>query len=349
MNNNSEQKEPAQFNYSAIKSNNDGKTNKGCLMVFLWIFFLPIMIIITIAKSQKLSKKRKAIAILSVAVLWIGFAMTSHNISQNKTKEEYNNIKSTVESKDYIKAEEEIEEFMSDHSGSEYYDDVKAMQATVSEKAKKMKAAQKAKAARIAAKKEAEAKKNAIKKKLKETAKKAGITVKALSNLYDACEKTGIKIDKISNITLIDDWANGKRCTFSYDGHSFVTYFNKDETINSINSGLVKFFDKGKKVADLEDYLLTSEELAQLKTWTKDTVTSILKAPSTAKFPGGFLTPYEGWAFSKKGNVYSVSSYVDSQNSFGAMMRSKFTIQFQLNKDGSGSVKSFVFDGKRIR
>lgn len=52
-----------------------------------------------------------------------------------------------------------------------------------------------------------------------------------------------------------------------------------------------------------------------------------LKAPSTAKFPRGsdfsysFITP----------NQHKVISYVDSQNSFGAMIRTNYTIILEFN------------------
>ncbi len=47
------------------------KKKIGCLTVFLWIFFLPIMIIVTIAKSEKMSKKQKAIWITSLVVVFL--------------------------------------------------------------------------------------------------------------------------------------------------------------------------------------------------------------------------------------------------------------------------------------
>ena len=50
-----------------------------------------------------------------------------------------------------------------------------------------------------------------------------------------------------------------------------------------------------------------------------------LKAPSTAKFP---TLPYDT---STDGNgLYRVVSYVDSQNSFGAMMRSDWSVTMRL-------------------
>lgn len=53
-----------------------------------------------------------------------------------------------------------------------------------------------------------------------------------------------------------------------------------------------------------------------------------LKAPSTAKFPS---LPYNT---STDGNgLYKVDSYVDSQNGFGAMLRSDWTVLMRLSGD----------------
>lgn len=50
-------------------------------------------------------------------------------------------------------------------------------------------------------------------------------------------------------------------------------------------------------------------------------VTAMLKAPSTAKFPRGSA---DNILFSPEENSYTVISYVDAQNSFGAMIRTNY-------------------------
>lgn len=53
----------------------------------------------------------------------------------------------------------------------------------------------------------------------------------------------------------------------------------------------------------------------------QDRVTNLLKSPSTADFPSGcdrFVTDLGG-------NRYTVTSYVDAENGFGAMIRSNYT------------------------
>lgn len=54
----------------------------------------------------------------------------------------------------------------------------------------------------------------------------------------------------------------------------------------------------------------------------KQFVKARLKAPSTAKFPGCGDMGYE-----RDGDAWKVSGYVDSENSFSAMLRSQFYIE----------------------
>lgn len=84
-----------------------------------------------------------------------------------------------------------------------------------------------------------------------------------------------------------------------------------------------------------------------LQNHAKEAINSVLKAPSTAEYPGGFFTPFEGWNIAKKENIVELSSYVDSQNSFGAMIRSEFFIQYRYDS-GTFQPIYVVFDGQAV-
>lgn len=58
-----------------------------------------------------------------------------------------------------------------------------------------------------------------------------------------------------------------------------------------------------------------------------------LKAPTTAQFPG---CAYYEVRMSKDERTIFVTGYVDAQNSFGAMLRSKFIVKFGHNPGLSG-------------
>ena len=76
-----------------------------------------------------------------------------------------------------------------------------------------------------------------------------------------------------------------------------------------------------------------SKEDKDITIWTcaQNVVKNHLKAPSTAKFP---------WSLDEVSIIdlgndqYNVSSYVDSQNGFGATVRSYFTVTLTLTEHG---------------
>lgn len=69
-----------------------------------------------------------------------------------------------------------------------------------------------------------------------------------------------------------------------------------------------------------------------------------LKAPSTAKFPTCSHFIIEN--LPERG--YKVSSYVDSQNGFGAMIRTEWTIVFYYVGDGFTRTDRVVIDGETV-
>ncbi|MEK7101269.1 MAG: hypothetical protein AAB921_04195 [Patescibacteria group bacterium] len=69
-----------------------------------------------------------------------------------------------------------------------------------------------------------------------------------------------------------------------------------------------------------------------------------LKSPSTAKFPSSsHATIVRG-----KDDVFKVDSYVDSQNGFGAMIRSEWSVLFQYVGDDKLTVYAISIDGETV-
>lgn len=75
--------------------------------------------------------------------------------------------------------------------------------------------------------------------------------------------------------------------------------------------------------------LEVSEQAAFISV-TKEIVLKALKAPSSAKFPN-LLLEGDQWRIGKKGDVVTVVSWVDAQNSFGAMLRNDFILQYSYS------------------
>jgi hypothetical protein len=73
-------------------------------------------------------------------------------------------------------------------------------------------------------------------------------------------------------------------------------------------------------------------------------VSGFLKAPSTAQFPSMSDATIEDLA----DNGFKVSSYVDSQNSFGAMLRSSWSVLFEYTPDDKVDIYQVIVDGEEM-
>ena len=98
-----------------------------------------------------------------------------------------------------------------------------------------------------------------------------------------------------------------------------------------IGDGINKPSSPGKKTYSKtysNDYASKLEAYSYAENWVKDK----LKSPSSAKFPDSERkvndTEYYG------DNTYKIKSYVESQNSFGAMIKTNFSCTISF-KDGS--------------
>ncbi len=77
--------------------------------------------------------------------------------------------------------------------------------------------------------------------------------------------------------------------------------------------------------------------------FAKETIKKVLKSPSTAKF-----VDVQAYELSNEKDVWAVNGYVDSQNGFGAMIRSQWEVQLDYRDGKGGTVKSVLFDGEKI-
>lgn len=136
------------------------------------------------------------------------------------------------------------------------------------------------------------------------------------------------KKTKIKGYTII---SQSKKCT---------VYINKNNEVHKIRHAGNTLYSKGKKHASLKDFTFEMDEISQLQFTVEEKVKSILKSPSTAKFPN-----YTKWGFSKNKSEIEISAYVDSQNGFGAQIRSDFYLKIN-RKDNT--IISFIFDNEEL-
>lgn len=87
----------------------------------------------------------------------------------------------------------------------------------------------------------------------------------------------------------------------------------------------------------------TNDRKINSQVFAKEAIRKILKSPSTAKF-----SDVQAYELSDEKDVWAINGYVDSQNSFGAMMRNVWEVQIDYRNGKGGTIESVMFDGKKI-
>lgn len=160
----------------------------------------------------------------------------------------------------------------------------------------------------------------------------------SISNLTETETKAiledlkSVGIQHIESATIIGEQSNadiGASFKISYDGYSFVLIVIERKT-DYISTGNLTLFQNGKPVANFNDYVIDDSEKGSYIYYAKEYVLQTLKAPSTAEFPDT-LFKISDWSVSRDKDVVTVKSYVDSQNGFGAMIRSEFAVQMSYS------------------
>lgn len=160
----------------------------------------------------------------------------------------------------------------------------------------------------------------------------------SISNLTETETKAiledlnSVGIQHIESATIIGEQSNadiGASFKISYNGYSFVLIVIERKT-DYISTGNLTLFQNGKPVANFNDYVIDDSEKGSYIYYAKEYVLQTLKAPSTAEFPDT-LFKISDWSVSRNKDVVTVKSYVDSQNGFGAMVRSEFAVQMSYS------------------
>lgn len=136
---------------------------------------------------------------------------------------------------------------------------------------------------------------------------------------------------------------------------NYVNYISvAGENVTFIDAETAASLDKAEaeRKAQEEAKTIDTNEQIYLRQVSKDAILTLLKAPSTAEFAGdGFIeSPLQGWQggwATDYADVYYMQSYVDSENSFGAMLRSEFRVGFRIS-NGNYNIVFVFFDGKEI-
>ena len=121
---------------------------------------------------------------------------------------------------------------------------------------------------------------------------------------------------------------------------NIILYLAHDKTVFRIRYIDYDLYADGRKLATLQDYVVSKEEVDKYQYLCQEKVKEVLNSPSTAKFPA-----YTEWGWRQEMNIFTVQGYVDAQNGFGAEIRSHFQFIIDINTD---TIQSFIFDGQEL-
>lgn len=155
-----------------------------------------------------------------------------------------------------------------------------------------------------------------------------GFTVDQAKAIDSALESVGIASVKDStkqsdNVYYLS--VSAKDDGYSPADDSIHLFLDNDRNVTAIKLNAITLYENGAPVHQVSDFLLKPSEQADMITKSEEMVKKVLKAPSSAKFDSST------YKFYKKDGVATLIGTVDAQNSFGAMLRSSFKVQFDVN------------------
>lgn len=101
--------------------------------------------------------------------------------------------------------------------------------------------------------------------------------------------------------------------------------FDADYKVCRIYAGDTDIYNDGSVVGDVNDILVSSMQYVTLCNSAQSDVSNYLKSPSTAVYPDVLG---DDWTVVRDSDYFYVKSYVDSQNGFGATLRTNFICRY---------------------
>ena len=147
-------------------------------------------------------------------------------------------------------------------------------------------------------------------------------------NIVQVIKDIGIdgNIEKVEHDELLDglysETGKGYRISISdSEINNLILYLKENKDIEAINWADINFYKDGEIKDNIKDYTLTSSQRAQYQNRAEELIKSILISPA----------------------IVFMQSFVDSQNAFGAVIRSDFKIKYDTK---TATIISLIIDGE---
>lgn len=151
----------------------------------------------------------------------------------------------------------------------------------------------------------------------------------AVKSILESVEVT--QPTKIEHDEGLDDNSNGTkgyRITANKIKGDVILYMNPNHTVQSVRYADNDLYTNNTIVQKMSDITLSSDQELYMKNTAERAISMLLKAPKTAEFSHSKDTYY----YIKDG-IATIEGHVDAQNSFGALLRSTYSAQFDAKNN----------------
>lgn len=163
--------------------------------------------------------------------------------------------------------------------------------------------------------------------------------IKALEVIKSVGFSNVYKLEYVMDYDMLRAYSADVGYTKNYS----ITFLNNEVFGISNLSGTI-FYDRdaGGVIDNINNYIFTDEDKSSFSYATEQNVKVALKSPSTAKFPS-LVWSSSDWQFARKKDLVQVKTWVDSQNSFGAIIRSEIYAEYSYS---TGELACLIVGGQ---
>lgn len=148
-------------------------------------------------------------------------------------------------------------------------------------------------------------------------------------------------VDEIKHDEILDDTNGIKGYRIKTDDYNnIILYMNPNKTVQAVRYAGKNLYKDGITYQVMKDVSLTTDQQLMMRSDTEKVVRSILKSPKSADF-----CSYDQYNYDINNGIATITGYVDAQNSFGAMLRSYFTAEFNMKNN---TMTHLIFDGEQV-
>lgn len=152
---------------------------------------------------------------------------------------------------------------------------------------------------------------------------------KIRENFVKACNAIKMDSGKVKSIEQIQDWNNGPRYSFTYEGNDFLLYAYDTGSIDGItivNHFRDQIYKDGLDPWNVNDFLVDSGKVIPLEVKAESKIKPLLNYPSTAKFH--WLTTA---GVSRYKEIYVLTGEFEAENALGQKLTNEIYAEVKIN------------------